>query len=242
MGTLDPMADGVLPVAAGRAATRMFEVLHRREKEYLAEFTFGFSTDTLDITGGITERGGRIPTENEIAEAVKAQIGRIAQIPPRFSAKSVNGVRAYRMARRGEEFELPPKEVDIYLFELTGRGGTRTEERGGTRTEERGGLHMEECSGGLRADERGGMRTEERLSGIAATPENTFAFRIRCGGGTYIRALARDLGLALNAPCVMSALTRTESCGFSLSDSSTLEELADTWRDRLIPVETVANP
>ena len=113
MGTLDPLASGVLPVGVGKAS-RLFRFLLEKVKIYEAEFTFGSETDTLDRGGSVVKSGGRIPTAAEIEAALPSFVGRIMQIPPKFSAKCVNGTRGYRLARAGEAFELPPKEVEIF--------------------------------------------------------------------------------------------------------------------------------
>ena len=117
MGTLDPMASGVLPVGIGKAS-RLFPYLLDKEKTYTAEFTFGFETDTLDITGEETERSSVIPSADEIKSALKFFTGEIMQIPPNYSAKCVGGKRGYELARRGVEFSLEPKKVSVLSFKL----------------------------------------------------------------------------------------------------------------------------
>lgn len=112
MGTLDPMASGVLPVGIGKA-TRLFNYLLDKDKEYLAEFTFGYETDTLDADGKITRNGGKIPSLDEVKAAALKLVGKIDQIPPAFSAKKIDGARSYTLARQGVEVELKPKTVEI---------------------------------------------------------------------------------------------------------------------------------
>ena len=167
MGTLDPLASGVLPVGVGNA-TRLFDYFLEKEKEYIAEFTFGVSSDTLDSTGELVY-GGRIPTADEIAGVLPTFFGDIMQIPPKYSAKNVNGKRGYDLARAGVDFELPAKKVHIY-----------------------------------------GMQVLEQTS------ENTFRIQINCGGGTYIRSIARDIANSLGTNAVMSALRRTKSGIFTI--------------------------
>ena len=111
LGTLDPMACGVLPVAVGNA-TRLFDYFLTKRKRYIAEFTFGTDTDTLDTTGTITAEGGRIPSEEEICAALPYLTGELMQVPPNYSAKNVNGARGYELARKGEVFTLPPKKSE----------------------------------------------------------------------------------------------------------------------------------
>lgn len=118
MGTLDPMAEGILPVGIGKAS-RLFQYLLDKEKRYVARFKFGISTDTLDTTGEVINATGVVPTADEINGVLPRFIGKIAQVPPKYSAKCVDGKRGYQLARKGVEFELPPKEVFIKNIELS---------------------------------------------------------------------------------------------------------------------------
>lgn len=117
LGTLDPMATGVLLVTVGKA-TKLFDLMQEKQKTYVAEFEFGYVTDTLDATGEVIKTTNIIPTEQQIKEVLNSFIGKISQIPPKYSAKSVNGVRAYDLARNNQEFELKPKTVEIYNITL----------------------------------------------------------------------------------------------------------------------------
>jgi tRNA pseudouridine55 synthase len=117
MGTLDPLASGVLPIAIGKA-TRLFDYSLNKSKRYTAVFDFGYSTDTLDITGEKVNDGAYVPTSEEIMSVLPKLTGKISQIPPHYSAKNINGVRAYDLARRGIDFELKPKDVIIHNIEL----------------------------------------------------------------------------------------------------------------------------
>ena len=197
MGTLDPLASGVLPVGVGNA-TRLFDYFLEKEKEYIAEFTFGVDSDTLDSTGNLV-RGGHVPDETEIAAVLPTFFGDIMQVPPKYSAKNVNGRRGYDVSRAGIDFELAPKQVHIYSMETMGR---------------------------------------------VENTEDTYRIKIRCGGGTYIRSLARDIAAALGTKAVMSALRRTQSGIFTLENAipfsvfeqdPTVEEL----EKYLIPTESV---
>ncbi|MGN1062604.1 MAG: tRNA pseudouridine(55) synthase TruB, partial [Candidatus Scatosoma sp.] len=91
LGTLDPLASGVLPVGIGNA-NRLFNYFLNKKKEYIAQFTFGETSDTLDSTGQI-QFGGAIPSGEQIKAALPAFIGETDQVPPNYSAKSVNGRR-----------------------------------------------------------------------------------------------------------------------------------------------------
>ncbi len=195
MGTLDPLASGVLPVGIGNA-TRLFDYFLEKEKEYIAKFTFGVDSDTLDSTGTLVQ-GGRVPSAEEIKEVLPSFFGDIMQIPPKYSAKNVNGRRGYDLARAGVDFELPPKKVRIFGMEL-----------------------------------------------LRQADENTFELKIRCGGGTYIRSLARDVAEKLGTKAVMSALNRTKSGVFELKnavDFSVLEAdpSVEELEKLIIPTERV---
>jgi len=117
MGTLDPMASGVLPVGVGKAS-RLFPYMLDKEKEYKAEFVFGEETDTLDITGSTQKTTDVIPTVSQIESVLKNFIGDIEQIPPKYSAKCVDGKRGYALARKGVDFTLNAKKVSVLDFKL----------------------------------------------------------------------------------------------------------------------------
>lgn len=192
MGTLDPMASGVLPIAIGNAA-RLFDYFLDKRKTYLATFEFGIDSDTLDTTGNITKTAGNVPSEKEINSIIPALCGEIMQIPPNFSAKNVGGKRGYQLARAGVEFELPPKKVSIYSIKL-----------------------------------------------IEKVSESSYSFEIECGGGTYIRSIARDMGKSLGTCAVMSALIRTKSGVFSLENAVNTDTLtAENINSYIIPTDSV---
>lgn len=191
MGTLDPLASGVLPVGIGNA-TRLFDFFLDKKKTYLAHFRFGVTTDTLDGEGAVRP-AGRVPSRAEIEGVLPGFIGEIDQLPPKYSAKSVNGRRSYELARAGQEVELSPKRVRIEGIELLEQTG---------------------------ADE--------------------FSFRIVCGGGTYIRALARDIAESLGTGAYMSGLVREGSGPFSLETAVRLSDLTpENVTEHLIPTDSV---
>ena len=117
LGTLDPGAAGVLPVAVGQG-TKLFNFLTNKVKYYRAYFTFGVTTDTLDSYGVVTEQSAILPTWGALLEALKGFVGVIEQIPPNYSAISVGGVRAYTLARKGVDVQLKTRLVEVYSFEL----------------------------------------------------------------------------------------------------------------------------
>ena len=135
-GTLDPNVDGVLLIAIGKAA-RLFQILGGKTKIYVAQFTFGETTATLDTEGEITEKGGKIPTKEEILKAIPQFEGEIDQVPPGLSAININGVKAYKLVRHGQTPDIPSRKVYIeyiklleqinentYSFEIKCAGGT----------------------------------------------------------------------------------------------------------------------
>lgn len=111
-GTLDPMATGVLPVALGKA-TRFIDFLPESDKAYTARFKLGTVTDTLDITGTVLSEKKTDAGRKEIEYVLPFFRGRIMQLPPMYSAKSVNGVRLYKLARQGVEVEREERPVEI---------------------------------------------------------------------------------------------------------------------------------
>lgn len=186
LGTLDPLAEGVLPIALGKA-TALFDFLAFKTKEYIARFTFGRTTDTLDRGGIFLADEGRVPTEDELKAALPRFLGDVMQVPPAYSAKSVDGKRAYDLARKGVMPELAARPVHIESIELLASNGAE------------------------------------------------FTLRIVCGGGTYIRALARDIAAALGTVAFMSALTRTRSGMFTLEDAVTMDDFRAAPEEHIIP-------
>lgn len=117
LGTLDPDGEGVLPIALGYA-TRLFNYDLEKKKVYYALFKFGVETDTLDESGIITGQNIKIPSIAEIQEAILSLVGEYEQVPPLYSAKSINGQRAYTLARKGIDFELKSKRITVYSMKL----------------------------------------------------------------------------------------------------------------------------
>lgn len=118
-GTLDPMATGVLPVMLG-GATRFLDFLPDSDKGYKAGFILGKTTDTLDITGNVTAEYEVNVTEDDVEKVLDDFRGVISQIPPMYSAVSVDGQRLYDLARQGIEVERQSREIEIKKLELTG--------------------------------------------------------------------------------------------------------------------------
>lgn len=191
LGTLDPDGEGVLPIAIGRA-TRLFDLLTNKTKVYYTIFRFGETSDTLDSSGTITETNEKLPTKEEILAIIPSLTGEIAQIPPSYSAKVINGERAYKLARKGETPDLKAKLIKIESIELI-----------------------------------------EQLN------DREYAFRVTCGGGTYIRSIARDMASALGTVGLMSYIKREQSGAFDLTTAYTLDELQNDLASKILPLDYV---
>lgn len=117
MGTLDPLASGVLPIAIGKA-TRMFDYFLEKNKTYVAVFKFGYETDTLDSDGVVTNKTDNTPNKEDILDALPNLTGELLQMPPKYSAKKIKGKKAYELAREGIEFTLKTKQIEVHEFRL----------------------------------------------------------------------------------------------------------------------------
>lgn len=115
-GTLDPFAQGVLPVCIGKA-TRLIEYLND-DKEYIALVQFGKNTDTYDTEGQVTASFDKKITEKELRSLLPEFTGEISQLPPVYSAIKVNGKKLYDYARKGENVEIKPRKITIFKLEL----------------------------------------------------------------------------------------------------------------------------
>jgi tRNA pseudouridine55 synthase len=119
LGTLDPISTGVLVLAVGRNFTKQVPQYIGVDKEYVAEMELGKTSDTYDAEGKIEETGVSLDfTESEIKLVMARFWGKTMQVPPAFCAKKVNGRRAYKLARAGEEVVLPPKEVTMEGWDI----------------------------------------------------------------------------------------------------------------------------
>lgn len=116
-GTLDPMATGVMTILLG-GATRFCELLPSHDKAYIAKLRLGTITDTLDITGKILEEREVNSSSDDFKNAAEGFKGEITQVPPMFSAVSVNGRRLYDLARQGIEVERPERQVTIHKLDI----------------------------------------------------------------------------------------------------------------------------
>jgi tRNA pseudouridine55 synthase len=174
-GTLDPLASGLIVVCLGQG-TKLVPFLMDTDKRYLARVKLGTGTDTDDALGDVVEEAPvpvleRASLERKLAEFV----GRIRQVPPKFSAIKKDGEPLYRKARRGEEVTPEAREVEIISIALTGV-------------------------------------TEDQLDLV-----------VRCGKGTYIRSLARDIAKSMGTCGHLQSLRRVETAGFSVEQALAMD-------------------
>jgi len=204
-GTLDPLATGVMIVCTGRATKRIDE-LQAGTKEYIATLRLGATTPSFDLEHEID---AYYPTDHitreQVENVLKQFLGRIEQVPPAYSAVKVDGKRAYDLARKEKDVELKPKVLVIDEIELL-EYSVQENDSAPLPTSPMG----EAGSGSL---PRTGMRNKAFLTS-PATPSDTESYpyiilRVVCSKGTYIRALARDIGQALGSGAHLTALRRT---------------------------------
>lgn len=116
-GTLDPQAEGVLPVCLGNA-TKLCDILTDKRKEYVAELLLGVTTDTQDLTGQVLREVSLAICEEKIKEVIGSFRGKSIQIPPMYSALKVNGKKLYELAREGKTVKRAPRPIEIYELEV----------------------------------------------------------------------------------------------------------------------------
>ncbi|MBQ8908899.1 MAG: tRNA pseudouridine(55) synthase TruB [Clostridia bacterium] len=117
LGTLDVLGEGLLPITLGKG-TRLFDYYLNKDKVYKTVFKFGETTDTLDLEGEITKQNDVIVTMQQLVKVAEKMQGKQSQMPPLYSAKKVNGQKAYDLARAGQTIELKPKEIEIYSIKV----------------------------------------------------------------------------------------------------------------------------
>ncbi|MGM9788635.1 MAG: tRNA pseudouridine(55) synthase TruB [Candidatus Cryptobacteroides sp.] len=211
-GTLDPLATGILLVCIG-PATKKAEELQRSAKTYLAGVSFGATTPSYDLEKEIDRHFPCEHIDRDLIEkTLPAFIGPQEQIAPLFSAKSVEGVRVYELARQRYKQGLPLEDTgiiqaskieiyDLKLLDFSVRGFGKPDYGDGR-------IKVADIS-------------RERLP--------TALLQVNCSKGTYIRALARDLGEAVGSGAFLSSLRRTANGGFGIGDSLSLEEALDLF-------------
>jgi tRNA pseudouridine55 synthase len=188
-GTLDPFATGLLVLLVGRA-TRLLPHLPGEPKVYEATIRFGAETDTEDL-GGSVVREAPLPTRRAMLAAMPALTGAVSQVPPAYSAKRIEGRRAYDLARAGESVELKPVTIRVDRWEV---------------------LELRDDVGRI-------------VEGDA--PVREARVRITCGGGTYIRSLARDLARACGSAAHLTKLRRMRSGPFAADEAASLADLRE---------------
>ena len=176
-GTLDPLATGILLICIGKA-TKAVESLQAQEKEYIASIRLGATTPCFDLEKEIDQTYPYAHiTEESVQKALASMIGPQEQMPPQFSAKIVDGARAYEWARSRVQTALKPASIEIYEAKML----------------------------------------QYKLPDLVV--------RIRCSKGTYIRAFARDLGLALQSGAHLTDLVRSQNGPFTLDQSLAIEDV-----------------
>lgn len=203
-GTLDPLATGVLIVCVGKA-TKIAEELQSHDKEYITEIELGASTASFDLEQPVDSfYPYEHIDEDMVREALKNFVGEQEQVPPLFSAKIVNGVRAYEYARTGEPVELRKSHIAIHSIELL-------EFRKGGSPASAG--NADECDPAIASSVKHVRNYHTAVMGAEGS-RPVIKLRIRCSKGTYIRSLARDLGLALGSGAYLVSLRRSASGTF----------------------------
>ena len=251
-GTLDPLATGILLVCIGKA-TKLAEQLQAHHKEYIAGVTFGATTPSYDLEKDIDRF---FPyehiTSESVASALPSFIGEQDQIAPLFSAKSVDGVRAYEFARKlhkeGKTLDEAAEELirvsrinitELELLKFEGRDeeiedrATRGTEAGGPRAKRSGGVSEANVQ-----DSSSDLQTSDASSRINVTDNSALGLpkaviRIACSKGTYVRAFARDLGEALGSGAHLDSLQRSRSGLFRIENALTVDQtinLLTAWQ------------
>jgi tRNA pseudouridine55 synthase len=201
-GTLDPMATGVLIIGVNRA-TRLLTYVIGSTKSYAATIRLGQSTITDDAEGDLVATTSAAGVHQAaIRQGLAAQRGDIEQVPSAVSAIKINGQRAYKRVRDGETVDIPARRVTVSRLEIVDirRASVATPAAA-------------QAADGDAVDEA--VRTEVIDVDVEVT----------CSSGTYIRAIARDLGTALGVGGHLTALRRTAVGGLTLADAATLEQL-----------------
>lgn len=218
-GTLDPLATGVLLVCIG-PATKLAEELQRHDKEYVAGISFGATTPSYDLEKEIDRL---YPHDQVTEEAIRAVLpsflGEQEQVAPLFSAKSVDGVRAYELARRAyKEAAREGVAFDHADADLLTRQRIRIDEI------ELLAFSPDGIPASSRPREDSGASSRINVTDNSALGLPHADIRIACSKGTYIRAFARDLGEALGTGAHLDALCRTRTGGFRIEDALTLDQ------------------
>ena len=229
-GTLDPLATGVLLVCIGKA-TKLAEELQSHDKEYMAGITFGATTPSYDLEKEIDRF---FPYEHitaeSVSEALPSFIGEQDQIAPLFSAKSVDGVRAYELARK---LHKEGRTLDEAAQELIRTARINITELELLEVDDASGdCGMNKRTASMTAGDRGVSQSasSDASRRINVTDNSALGLpratvRMACSKGTYVRAFARDLGEALGSGAHLDSLQRSRSGIFKVEDSMSIEDV-----------------
>jgi tRNA pseudouridine55 synthase len=202
LGTLDPMATGVLPLVVGKF-TRLAQFYTGAEKTYEGVIRFGFATATYDAEGEPLGSPEDVQVSLEDLHSLAGKFnGVITQTPPPFSAKKIRGVPAYKLARKKQEIDLQPVLVEVKEFVILGVSRELPD---------------------LLADK---TLAAAFGAGIGEMQKGSFVyFRARVASGTYMRSIAQDMGVALGCGAHLAALRRTQVAEFVVPGAVTLGAL-----------------
>lgn len=217
VGSLDPLAEGVLPILLG-AATRLQQYVLASLKVYDVTLVFGLQTDTMDITGQprqITALGSAV-TKAQAQQALAALVGELELVPPVYSAVKFKGQPLYKYARAGRahEIELAKLARTVQISSIT------FQELGLVRSDHQDLAHLQEA----------GLPPQLQ----------TLAFRVACSKGTYVRSLCDLIGQSLGQPATMLGLRRIQTAGVHIAQAMSLAKLTTTPQlvySAIIPLE-----
>ena len=217
-GTLDPLATGLLLVCIGKA-TKSIPQLQDGDKVYSGTMVFGATTPCYDLERAIDNfYPYEHITANLLNDTVKQFTGTIMQVPPMFSAVKIDGQRAYEYARTDDPtVTIQPKPVNVYNFEITAfRKGESNTSHLSPHTS-----HLSPSTSHLYKNPQGTIPTH--------LPQADF--RIHCGKGTYIRSLARDLGLALGSGAFLASLRREKIGSYDVANALDINSVQTFFTD-----------
>ena len=219
-GTLDPLAEGVLPIALGEA-TKLAGRMLDSDKIYAFTIAFGEETDTFDTEGEVIERSDRRPPMAAIAAVLEHFTGDIDQIPPAYSAVKIDGKRAYDLARAGEDVEMKTRAVTIHSLGLAN-------------AREDGGMRSAFATTAGRPDPYDVQAPLELADSVTLIAH--------VSKGTYIRSLARDIARALGTLGHVTYLRRIKAGPFREEQAISLDKLDENAKgagleNLLLPLE-----
>ena len=220
-GTLDPLAEGVLPIALGEA-TKLAGRMLDASKIYEFTIQFGAETSTLDTEGEVTQRSDRFPPLAAVAAVLDHFTGEIEQMPPAYSAIKIDGKRAYDRARAGEDVEMKTRRVTIHDLSLAADNGNRREIDSAFQTT------------------AGRPDPYDPSAPLELTESVTLIAHV--SKGTYIRSLARDIARALGTLGHVTYLRRIKAGPFTQEQAISLDKLNGIGKgaaieDLILPLE-----